>query len=69
MSEEELVELRNRILEMAREAEAKKDPLIWFEELYESSEGNEEMIPWSNGEPNHLLCRVVGGQSLRKERH
>ena len=54
-SQDELELLRARILEMAREAESKSDPLIWFEELYKSSEGNEEMIPWSNGEPNHLL--------------
>ncbi|MAU85376.1 MAG: SAM-dependent methyltransferase [Euryarchaeota archaeon] len=54
-SQEELESLRERILKMAREAESKSDPLIWFEELYSSSEGNEEMIPWSNGEPNHLL--------------
>ena len=40
---------------MAMEAESRSDPLIWFEELYRSSGGNEEMIPWSNGDPNHLL--------------
>ena len=54
-SQDELELLRARILEMAREAESKSDPLIWFEELYKSSEGNEEMLPWSNGEPNPLL--------------
>ena len=47
---------------MAREAESKSDPLIWFEELYKSSEGNEEMIPWSNGEPNHLLVKWLEGK-------
>ena len=61
-SQDELELLRARILEMAREAESKSDPLIWFEELYKSSEGNEEMIPWSNGEPNHLLVEWLEGK-------
>tara|TARA_Y100000768_G_scaffold84647_1_gene60481 strand:- start:7171 stop:7851 length:681 start_codon:yes stop_codon:yes gene_type:complete len=55
MSEEEILELRNRILSMARKAEAEKDPLGWFEDLYESSDGDESMIPWSSGEPNQFL--------------
>ena len=55
MSEEEIVELRNRILSMARKAEAGKDPLGWFEDLYDSSDGNECMIPWSSGEPHQFL--------------
>ena len=50
MSEEEIAELRSRILSMARKAETGKDPLGWFEDLYESSNGNESMIPWSSGE-------------------
>ena len=61
-SQDELELLRARILEMAREAESKSEPLIWFEELYKSSEGNEEMIPWSNGEPNHLLVEWLEGK-------
>ena len=45
MSEEEIAELRNRILSMARSAEANNDPLAWFEDLYQSSEGNDSKIP------------------------
>ena len=54
--------IRERILEMAKEAESNGNPLTWFEDLYSSSEGNEEMIPWSNGEPNHLLVEWLDGE-------
>ena len=33
----------------------KVDSLDWFEELYASANGDEYWIPWSNGEPHHLL--------------
>ncbi|DAC41821.1 MAG TPA: hypothetical protein HA314_00885, partial [Candidatus Thalassarchaeaceae archaeon] len=55
LSEEEIAELRSRILSMARKAETGKDPLGWFEDLYESSNGNESMIPWSSGEAHQFL--------------
>ena len=55
MSEKEIAELRDRIHSMARSAEAKSDPLAWFEDLYESSEGNVSMIPWSRGDPHQFL--------------
>ena len=47
---------------MAKEAESNGNPLTWFEDLYSSSEGNEEMIPWSNGEPNHLLVEWLDSE-------
>ena len=55
ISEEKLVQLREKILSMAREAELKDDPLAWFEELYNASCGNNTMIPWSDGEPHPFL--------------
>ena len=39
---EDLELVRERILEMAKEAESNGNPLTWFEDLYSSSEGNEE---------------------------
>ena len=59
---EDLELARERILEMAKEAESNGNPLTWFEDLYSSSEGNEEMIPWSNGEPNHLLVEWLDSE-------
>ena len=47
---------------MAKEDESNGNPLTWFEELYSSSKGNEEIIPWSNGEPNHLLVEWLDGK-------
>ena len=55
LSEEELAELREYIHEMARKAEDSGTPLAWFEELYRSSEGDDTMIPWSDGEPHPFL--------------
>jgi len=55
LSEEELAELREYIHEMARKAEESGDPLAWFEELYRSSEGDNTMIPWSDGHPHPFL--------------
>jgi len=55
LSEEELAELREYIHEMARKAEDSGNPLAWFEELYRSSEGDDTMIPWSDGEPHPFL--------------
>ena len=59
---EDIELVRERILEMAKEAESNGNPLTWFEDLYSSSEGNEEMIPWSNGEPNHLLVEWLDSE-------
>ena len=63
MSEEEIAELRNRILSMARSAEANNDPLAWFEDLYQSSEGNDSKIPWSRGEPHQFLVEWTESNS------
>ena len=49
LSEQELAKLREHIHEMARKAEDSGDPLAWFEDLYRISEGDESMIPWSDG--------------------
>ncbi len=68
-SEEDIAELRNIILSMARTAEAENDPLSWFEDLYRSSRGDESMIPWSSGEPHEFLAdwtmhNPSGGKAL-----
>ncbi len=53
--EQELAELRKHIHEMARKAEDSGDPLAWFEDLYRISEGDDTMIPWSDGHPHPFL--------------
>lgn len=52
---EELELLRNKILGMARDAELDEDPLRWFEELYDFSDGDSSFIPWSDGKPHEFL--------------
>ena len=55
LSEQELAKLRERIHEMAHKAEDSGDPLAWFEDLYRISEGDDSMIPWSDGYPLSLI--------------
>jgi 2-polyprenyl-3-methyl-5-hydroxy-6-metoxy-1,4-benzoquinol methylase len=46
---------RARTREIAAEFAARGDALGWFEALYKESEGNTELIPWADLEPNRFF--------------
>lgn len=46
---------RSRTREIAAEFAAQGDTVGWFEALYKESEGNNELIPWADLEPNRYL--------------
>lgn len=46
---------RTRTLEIAAEFAERGDMLGWFEALYKESNGNNELIPWADLEPNRFL--------------
>ena len=46
---------RSMILNMARGAESEQEPLRWFEQLYDLSNGDSSLIPWSDGKPHEFL--------------
>lgn len=47
--------VRQRTKELAAEFAARGDHFGWFDELYRTAEGNNELIPWADLEPNRYL--------------
>lgn len=54
MTDEE-IELREKIASLAREHVEKGEATAWFEELYKQADGNLDMIPWADLEPNRFF--------------
>lgn len=48
---------RARTRELAAEFESRGDLLGWFDALYQESEGDTELIPWADLEPNRFLVK------------
>lgn len=53
--EETEFDARARTREIAAEFAERGDALGWFEALYKESEGNNELIPWADLEPNRFF--------------
>ncbi len=54
MTDEEK-ELRERTAAFAREHVGRGDATAWFEELYKQADGNTDLIPWADLEPNRFF--------------
>lgn len=48
-------EVREQVVKLARESVADGHPMAWFEELYNSANGDDTKIPWADGVPNPYL--------------
>lgn len=55
---------RERAKAIAAEFEKRGDPLGWFEELYSTSAGDNEAIPWADLEPNRYFADWAGSRGL-----
>ena len=52
-------EARERMLEIYNLSEDSKNPLSWFEDLYGSSRGDRNLIPWDWMEPHPFLVEWI----------
>jgi hypothetical protein len=48
-------EAREQAVKRAQESVASGEPMAWFEELYNSANGDNSKIPWADGIPNPYL--------------
>jgi len=63
MNDEEL-KIREEMGKAAREAVEKGDATGWFDDLYRDSDGNPDLIPWADMEPNRFLMEWDDGRKL-----
>lgn len=64
MDKEAKEKARARAKAIASEYEKRGDPLGWFEELYSSSGGVSEAIPWADMEPNRYFAEWARSREL-----
>src|SRR6187402_559408 len=48
-------EVREHVVKLAQVSVAAGHPMAWFEELYNSANGDDTKIPWADGVPNPYL--------------
>ena len=59
MFEQQPIELRQKIKQLATESEA--DPSAWFETLYAESQGDTTLVPWAKLAPHPYLVEWLEG--------
>ena len=55
--DKDIVEVRENLISLSKEAAADDQPLRWFEELYSRAERNSMMIPWATLEANPIMLK------------
>lgn len=60
--DDDLAEVRARLLRLFEVAEAEGDPLRWFEELYDIADRNPDEVPWARMEPHPKMVEWVASQ-------
>ncbi len=64
-TEESIEKARERVREIASEHYKRGDVMGWFEALYKESDGDNEMIPWADLEPNVYFRQWAEANDLR----
>ncbi|MFZ1700762.1 MAG: class I SAM-dependent methyltransferase [Pyrinomonadaceae bacterium] len=62
-----LDDARTRVREIASEHYQRGDVLGWFEALYQEANGDNEIIPWADLEPNHYFCAWAESTGLKAD--
>ncbi len=57
--DEELAEVRARLLKLSKAAEDEGEPLRWFEELYEGAKRDSGEVPWARMEPHPKMVEWI----------
>ncbi len=57
--------IRNRTKQLAQEFIAKGDPCGWFEQLYETANGDEKAVPWADMTVNLNLAEWLNREQIR----
>ena len=60
--DEQLAEVRARLLKLSTAAENDGEPLRWFEELYAGAKRDSEEIPWARMEPHPKMVEWIANQ-------
>ena len=63
MFEQQPIELRQKIKQLATESEA--DPSAWFETLYAESQGDTSRVPWAKLAPHPYLQEWLEGDRIQ----
>lgn len=63
--ERDLEKLRERVREIQADYAERGDVTGWFEALYKEAEGNNEVIPWADLEPNVYFRKWAEANELR----
>ena len=56
---------RSRVEKLAQQSYARNDPTGWFEQLYNTAQGDESAIPWANLTVNPNLANWLKKQNIR----
>ena len=57
--DEQLAEVRARLLKLSKAAEDEGEPLRWFEELYEGAKRDSGEVPWARMEPHPKMVEWI----------
>ena len=57
--DDDLAEVRARLLRLFEVADAEGEPLRWFEELYDIADRNPEEVPWARMEPHPKMVEWI----------
>lgn len=63
----DIEERRARVREIQEDFAARGDKMGWFEALYREAEGDNEVIPWADLEPNSYFRKWAESNDLRGE--
>ncbi|MDP6333686.1 MAG: class I SAM-dependent methyltransferase [Candidatus Poseidoniaceae archaeon] len=55
--DEDIVEIREKLISLSKNVADDEQPLGWFEELYSRAERNSMLIPWATLEANPVMLR------------
>jgi hypothetical protein len=62
--DKDIVEVRENLISLSKEAAADDQPLRWFEELYSRAERNSMMIPWATLEANPIMLKWLESRNF-----
>ena len=60
--DEQMAEVRARLLKLSKAAEEEGEPLRWFEELYEGAKRDSEEVPWARMEPHPKMVEWIASK-------
>lgn len=56
---------RSRVQQIAKDSYANGDPIGWFDQVYQSANGDESQVPWSALRPRPHLTRWLGSDHAK----